>query len=42
MELLPFTFFEFVGREAQDDDWKDKIIARAAEIRAKRDAMQKS
>ena len=34
--------FDTYQLEAQDDDWKDKIIARAAEIRAKRDAMQKS
>ena len=34
--------FDTYQLEAQDDDWKDKIIARAAEIRAKRDAMQRS
>lgn len=34
--------FETYQLEAQDDDWKDKIITRASEIRAKRDSMQKS
>lgn len=34
--------FDTYQLEAQDDDWKDKIIARAAEIRAKRDTMQRS